>query len=318
MNLSIVLAVVIGLALVGAVFELIRTERRKSPAAPPRPAPANVRGREALEVIDLGLRRLADACVGAARAVPDAYAVVYSGERLSLRLTGPDPAAPAPWTADADGEEWDADTSLLGEPSAMGGPVAEQPYALAVTVGLAAGERVLVDLSRASAGIALSGGAAEVQQLVRAFVSELITGPVGRRAEVTLVGSVARTEMAAGMGSARLHMVATLEEGLARGGDGPGTAGGRTGATPAVTQVFRMIEGSGPVTVRDQAPRLFVLDAGQYAEERHALDWLERGDALLVIGETAVAGWRFRVGEDGSLDTGPLGLLIDVHAGRLA
>ncbi|MFD6885506.1 hypothetical protein [Streptomyces sp. NPDC059957] len=318
MELSLVLAVVLGLALIGTVFELIRSERKRAPAgAPARPAPANVTGREALDVIDLGLRRLAAACVRAGRALPDAYAVVYSGDRLALRLAGSDSHAPAPWSADSSGEQWSTGTAPLegvglGEEEAA----AEQPYALAVTLGTAGGERVLVDLSRAATAIAVTGGGREARQLVRAFVAELVTGPVGRRAEVTLVGSTAGADLTVGLGSARLHTVATLEEALARGADAA-TRYGASGSAAAVTQVFRMIEGGGPVAVQGRAPRLFVLDAAQYADEQETTALLEASDALLVLGDASDAGWRFGVGEDGSLDTGPLDLRIDVHAGRL-
>lgn len=317
MNLSLVLAVVLGLALIGAVLELIRSERKRAPAgSPARPAPANVTGREALDVIDLGLRRLAAACVRSGRALPDAYAVVYSGDRLVLRLAGSDPRAPAPWSAESSGEEWSTDAAPLEGAFAGEEAAAAQPYALAVTLGTAGGERVLVDLSRAATAIAVTGGGREVRQLVRAFVAELITGPVGRRAEVTLVGSAASADLTVGLGSARLHTVATLEEALARGSE-PAARYGASGSASAVTQVFRMIEGGGPVAVQGRAPRLFVLDAAQYADEEAAATLLEAADALLVLGDASDAGWRFGVGEDGSLDTGPLDLKIDVHAGRL-
>ncbi|WP_405603846.1 hypothetical protein OG741_33225 [Streptomyces sp. NBC_01410] len=318
MNLSVVLAVVLGLALLGAVAALILTERKTPAAAPPRrPASAHVKGREALDAIDLGLRKLAAGCVRAGRALPDVYAVVYSGEHLTLRLAGADPDAPEPWSADDSGEEWTVDSARLGGGD-FGDAGAAQPYSLAVTVGLDQGDRVMVDLSRASSAIAVTGSGRDAQQLVRAFVTELITGPVGRHAEVTLVGSAASAEMTAGLGlrSARLNTVATLEEALARGGDMPHADS--PVSSSAVTQVFRLIEGSSPVTVQGRAPRLIVLDAAQFADEKAAVKGLDASDALLVLGDAADSGWRFEVGADGSLDTGPLGLRIDVHAGRLS
>ncbi|MFI1105248.1 hypothetical protein [Streptomyces melanogenes] len=315
MNLLVVLAVVIGLALIGAIAALVRTELRPSGAAAPAPKAA-VTGREALDTIDLGLRRLAADCVRAGRSLPDVYAVGYSGEHLALHLTNADRNAPAPWTADAEGEEWRAQSADLGSLAAESAPAA-QPYPLAVTIGMHQGERLLIDLSRAAAPIAVAGDSEGVRQLVRALVTELITGPVGRRAEVTLVGSAATAEMTVGLGlmSARLHTVATLDEGLS--GDPASSGAGAGAASSSVTQVFRLIEGRGPVGVRGRAPRLFVLHAAQFLEERAAMTGLNAADALLVLGEAPDFAWRFQVAADGSLDTGPLGLRIAVHAGRL-
>ncbi|MFK0044026.1 hypothetical protein ACIQU4_07945 [Streptomyces sp. NPDC090741] len=318
MNSSVVLAVVLGLALIGAVAVLVRTELR-SKSAPPAARPTGTTGREALDTVDLALRRLAAECLRIGRDLPDVYAVVHAGERLRLRLAGVDRSAPTPWEADESGEEWTAEVARLGGASADAAAPA-QPYPLAVTIGLDQGERVLVDLSRASAAIAVTGGRDGVDQLVRALITELVTGPVGRRAEVTLVGSAARAEMTVGLGlmSARLHTVATLEEALI---DGAMEAWrGATGSAPAsqATQVFRMIEGGGPVGLQGRTPRLFVLDAAQFPEEEPAMAGLHAADAVVVLGDAPGFGWRFTVGADGSLDTGALGLRVDTHAGRMS
>ncbi|MFZ3468022.1 hypothetical protein ACODT3_37210 [Streptomyces sp. 4.24] len=127
-------------------FESATGCRRDRSAAPPRSAAA-ASGREALDTIDLGLRRLDAECTRAGRRLPDVHAVTYAEDRLLLRLTVADKNPPAPWEAD--------DT----------------------------GERFLIDLSRSSAPIAVTGDGEGVRQLVRALVTELITGPVGRRAE---------------------------------------------------------------------------------------------------------------------------------------
>lgn len=318
MNLQLVLAVVLGLALIAALVALVRNEMRPRAAGAPR-STAAVSGREALDAIDVGLRRLAAECTRAGRTLPDVYAVNYAEDRLLLRLTVADKNPPAPWEADDTGEEWLArPADLAAGMGAVELSSASQPFPLAVTIGIEAGERVLIDLSRSSAPIAVTGDGEGVRQLVRALVTELITGPVGRRAEVTLVGSAATAEMTMGLGlmSARLHTVATLDEGLSAGPDGAGSGSGSSSA--AVTQVFRMIEGRGPLGVQGRAPRLFVLHAAQFTEERAAMAGLRTSDALLVLGEAPDFSWRFDVAADGSLDTGALGLRIGLHAGRLS
>ncbi|MFH9224536.1 hypothetical protein ACH4NT_18130 [Streptomyces lydicus] len=309
-----VLAVALGLALIGAVAALIVTERR--PRAPkPVAASAAVVGREALDVVNAGLRRLTGECLRSGRSLPDLYAVVYSEERLGLLLAGAEEAAPAPWTAEADGERWTISPDDLHRPGPEGEPAL--PYALTVTVGLDGPDRVLVDLSRAAGPVSVTGPDAEVRSLVRAVVAEALSSPVGALAEVTLVGSLAGGGLLSGdeARTSRLHTAASLEEAFARvasastGAPGPGS--------PDVTQIFRLIEGSSRIAVQGEAPHLFVVDASQLPRREGALDGLRRGDALLVLGEVPT-GWRWRAGAGGSLDTGPLGLEITRHVGRFA
>ncbi|MEW2400959.1 hypothetical protein [Streptomyces sp. NPDC046862] len=308
-----VLAVVLGLALIGAVAALVVTERRPRP---PRPvaASAAVVGREALDVVDAGLRRLTGECLRSGRSLPDTYAVVYSEERLGLLLAGAEEDALAPWTAEADGERWTVSPDALrrgpeGEPAV--------PYALTVTVGLDGADRVLVDLSRAAGPVSVAGPDEEVRGLARAVVTEVLSGPVGTLAEVTLVGSLAGEGLVAAdvPRASRLHTAASLEEAFA-GAASAGPVEPEPGS-PDVTQIFRLIEGSSRTAVQGEAPHLFVVDASQFPRREGALAGLRRGDALLVLGD-APAGWRWRAGADGSLDTGPLGLQITRHVGRLA
>ncbi|MBK3568600.1 hypothetical protein [Streptomyces sp. MBT62] len=58
-----------------------------------------------------------------------------------------------------------------------------------VTLGLHKGERTLVDLSRLSGPIALTGDDDDVLRLAQALTSEVVSGPVGTLATVVLVGS---------------------------------------------------------------------------------------------------------------------------------
>lgn len=311
-----VLAVVLGLALIAAVAALVVAERRPRP---PKPALASaaVVGREALDVVDAGLRRLTGECLRSGRSLPDLYAVVYSEERLGLLLAGAEETAPAPWTAEADGERWTVSPDALHRPGPEGEPAV--PYALTVTVGTDGTDRVLVDLSRAAGPVSVGGPDEEVRSLVRAVVTEALTSPVGALAEVTLVGSLAGAGLLADDGprTSRLHSAASLEEALATaasaGADQPEPG---SSESANVTQIFRLIEGSSRIAVRGEAPHLFVVDASQLPRREGVLDGLRRGDALLVLGG-APTGWRWKADADGSLDTGPLGLEIARHAGRL-
>ncbi|MGW2010436.1 hypothetical protein [Streptomyces nigrescens] len=309
-----VLAVVLGLALIGAVAALVVTERRPRPPKPVA-ASAAVVGRQALDVVDAGLRRLTGECLRSGRSLPDLYAVVYSEERLGLLLAGAEEAAPAPWTAEADGERWTVSPDDLHRPGPEGEPAL--PYALTVTVGLDGADRVLVDLSRAAGPVSVAGPDEEVRSLARAVITEALAGPVGALAEVTLVGSLAGDGLVGDdmPRTSRLHTAASLEEAFARAASAD--PGEPEPGSSDVTQIFRLIEGSSRIAVQGEVPHLFVVDASQLPRREGALDGLRRGDALLVLGD-APTGWRWRAGAGGSLDTGPLGLEITRHAGRFA
>ncbi|WP_306320494.1 MULTISPECIES: hypothetical protein [unclassified Streptomyces] len=309
-----VLAAVLGLALIAAVVTLIVTERKPRPPKPVA-ASAAVTSRGALEVVNAGLRRLTGECVRSGRSLPDLYAVVYSEDRLGLLLAGASDEAPAPWTSEADGERWTISTDDLHKPGPEGEPAL--PYALTVTVGLDGPDRVLVDLSRAAGPVSVTGPDDEVRTLVRALVIEAIAGPVGSLAQVTLVGSLGDGRLLSGdeTRSSRLHHAASLEEAFATAKSA--NAGVPEAGSADVTQVFRLIEGSSRIAVQGEVPHLFVVDASQLPRREGALAGMRRGDALLVLGE-APTGWRWKAGADGTLDTGPLGLEINRHAGRMA
>lgn len=322
MTVSLVLVVLLAAALAVAVTALLRGRRAAAAEERPGSPPPEVVGREAQRAVDLGLRALAQECTRTARALPDLYAVSCSAERLTLRLATADDAAPPPWAANDAADQWSVDRSALRPDGVV---EARRPYPLVVTVGFGAGQRVLLDLARATTPVAVTGDAREVQRLLGALVAELVTGPVGREAEVTLVGAVAAEDIAeaSGVRSPRLHTAATLGEARARAAGAAGAAGATgavdtsrwaaQGATPP-TQVFQFIGGR-PVAVGAtwRTPRLFVVEAQQYHEESAALD---SGQALLVVGDVPEAAWRLRAHADGRLDTGALGLRVDVHAGR--
>ncbi|MCZ0972891.1 hypothetical protein O1L55_18870 [Streptomyces albulus] len=168
---------------------------------------------------------------------------------------------PAPWTAEEDGERWTASLDALHRPGPEGEPAL--PYALTVTVGLDGPDRVLVDLSRATGPVSVTGPDEEVHSLVRAVIAETLSSPVGALAEVTLVGSLTGAGLVTGDGphSSRLHTAATLEEAFARAASG--APGQPQPGVSDVTQIFRLIEGSSRIAVQGAAPHLFVVDASQ-------------------------------------------------------
>jgi hypothetical protein len=316
MTLQNLLIIVLGLALIAAVATLVVTEVRAMRPAGPRRASAHVTGREALGVIESGLRHLTAQCEGAGRKLPDVYAVGYTEDRLTVRLARADQVAPAPWAASPSGEEWSLEPrTLIGAAVPEAGPDAP-PYALVVTIGTDQGERVLVDLSRASAGVAVGGDDDGARKLLRAMLAELTEGPIGRQAEVVLVGAAATAGLADGP-AGRLRTVATLEEAVREGAGAPAEEEAAPGTEAQVTQMFRQIAGRRPARAGQGSPRLFVLDAAQLSQGQDVVKELPDSDGLLVVGDARGAALRFRAGARGALDTGALGVKVDTHAGVL-
>lgn len=307
---SIALCVGLGLFLIGAA--LFRRRRNSSSAQ----ARSGVSGasRKALETVALGLRAVAAGRPRGGRPLPDIHVVVHSGQRLTLRLAEADDDAPAPWTADVSGKEWSVDSAQLRR-GANAGDGLIHPYSLTVTLGLHRGERMLVDLSRLSGPIALTGDDNDVLLLAQALISEVVSGPVGTLATVVLVGSAATPSVTDGLGarSARLHTAATRGEALAVGENKlPGQRRG-----PSALETLHMGRDRGAANSGSHARRLFVVTAAQYRNERWGDTPLRGTDALLVLGYIPALEWNLQVKPDGSLLTGRLGVPVDTHAARL-
>ncbi|MGW0876163.1 hypothetical protein ACWD3Z_37620 [Streptomyces sp. NPDC002740] len=309
---SIVLSVVLVLVLLGAAAAWILRRRD--------PWPGQVRGarpsarRKELEAVALGLRAVAEGRAHSARALPEVHAVIHSGQRLTLLLAGADAPAPAPWTADLSGKEWWVEPKELTGPGDGGAEVAH-PYSLAVTLGRHRGDRVLVDLSRLSGAIALTGEDNDVRCLAQALITELIAGPVGLLATVVLVGSAATASVTDGLGarSARLRTAATRDEALACQDNMPWGPDRRSPGLQTVRQ-----DSIALVAAKAHARRLFVVTAAQFRDDQWRDAAMRDTDALLVLGYIVGADWNFQVNADGSLDTGRLGLPVDTHAARLS
>ncbi|MFJ9248530.1 hypothetical protein [Streptomyces sp. NPDC101776] len=308
---SIALCVVLGLLLLGAAA--IRRGRNSSSAQ--GRSTLSGANRRALETVALGLRAVAAGRPQGGRPLPDIHVVVHSGQRLTVRLAEADRHAPAPWTADVSGKEWSVDTAKLRR-GGKGGDGPTHPYSLTVTLGLHRGERMLVDLSRLSGPIALTGDDNDVLLLAQALISELVSGPVGTLATVVLVGSAATPSVTDGLGarSARLHTAATRGEALAVGKNtsSPGQGGGAS-----ALQTLHMGRDRGAANARTHARRLFVVTAAQYRDERWGDTPLRGTDALLVLGYIPALEWNLQAQPDGSLLTGRLGVPVDTHAAHL-
>lgn len=301
MSAPVIVAVVLAAVLLVAVGFLV-VELLRKPGGPARlVAGPQVVGAAALDEVDRALRVLVAACDSAGRALPDVYAVECAADRVVLRLAGFDPEAPAPWEVGGDATEW-----ILSRAGKLAGgqvPADSHPFPLIVSLGLRADRRLLVNLARAAGPISLTGPYETTQTFARTVLSELLSGPVGRAAEVTLTGRAAiqLRDQLWGARPERLRTASTLAE--AR------HSGHQPAARSGSAQVFQLLDDGRAAAEPDQPRRLAVIDAEQFRAE--PADSWRGGGAVLVIGDVEQAAWRFEVHPDGRLDTGALGLPVD-------
>lgn len=302
MSAPVVVAVVLAVLLLVATVLLV-IELRRGPATGKRvvAGPA-VTGAAALDEVDRALRVLVTACDRAERDFPDVYAVECAADRVVLRLATYEPEAPEPWAGAGDGTEWTL--SRAGRQTGGQVPADSHPYPLIVSLGLHEDRRVLVNLARAAGPITLAGPAEAVGPFAQRLLAELLGGPVGRDAEITLAGDVAigLRDRLPGARPERLRTAATLAE-AQHGGREQRVA--RVGAA----QIFQTLDDGRSAAEPDQPRRLVVIGADQYRAE--SAGGAAAGGAVLVLGEADHAAWRFEVRPDGGLDTGALGLPVD-------
>ncbi len=120
--------------------------------------------------------------------LPDVIAVRMSDDELTLILTGPSPAAPAPWRVDDSGSRWSVrrDDPLGYDGSRRGFYFA--PFPTLTSVGYTAtGEHWLLDLERVGA-LSLTGDVERCLNLARFFAAELAHNTWSEMLQVTLVG----------------------------------------------------------------------------------------------------------------------------------
>ncbi|GAA1610290.1 hypothetical protein [Actinoplanes couchii] len=289
---AVVLAVLLLIAVVLLVIELRRTPGRPGVAGPAVTGPA------ALDEVDRALRVLVTACDRAERDFPDVYAVECAADRVVLRLATYETSAPEPWDGGGDGTEWTL--SRAGRQTGGQVPAESHPYPLIASLGLHEDRRVLVNLARAAGPITLAGPPTAVGAFAQRLLTELLSGPVGRDAEVTLIGDVGIG--LTGVRPERLRTAATLAE-AQHGGREQQVARAGAGA------VFQQLDDGRAAAEPDQPRRLVVIGADQYRAE--SAGRAPAGGAVLVLGEIDHAAWRFEVRPDGGLDTGALGLPID-------
>jgi hypothetical protein len=258
--------------------------------------------------VDRALRSLAGLGAAAGRPLPSFYAVSLDADLLRLRLAAPDHEPPAPWSADQDGLGWSAPLRAL-----QAVPLDEQipaPSPRLVTLGNDGDTRVLVDLGQTTGLIAVEGATAGVNALLQGWITELDATPWADQVRVVVAGLEAPAEPGR---SGRVEYVRGLREGLAATGTtAVGWAGGGS-----VAGVVR----GGPTTGAT-VPGVLILAEGAGGPELEQVQALagrpDAGWTVVVTGRVPAARWRFTLKPDGRLDTGVLGINVQVSGDAVA
>jgi hypothetical protein len=253
--------------------------------------------------VDRALRVLATGCAAAGQPLPEFYSISLSDDRVVLRLTAPGAPAPAPWQVTEDGLGWSV--SLREVQAAPIDAELPLPPLRLVTLGTAAGARILLDLGRSAGLIGLGGDPATLRALISGWVTELVDSPWSDRTRVVVAGvrdvvvtaaGAARVTVAAGPREVPAAVDAAIQSGRP---DLPGDAAGGDGPDVAVPGVLFL---GAPPAGRDAAQLRFLL-----SEQRP--DW-----SVVVLGAGDEARWTLTVQPDGVLDTGVLGIRAQTGA----
>ncbi|MFL6077640.1 MAG: LysM peptidoglycan-binding domain-containing protein [Mycobacteriales bacterium] len=255
------------------------------------------------EFLGQATRALAAGLAAEGKAVPQFYAVRLAGDVLEFWLTPARLDPPAPFVPENDGNTWVVHRAALPDE-----PVdAPAPLPGLVCLGDDERGRVLVDLEAAEGVIGVDGPAEGVRALLASLAAELATNSWSDGLRLVLVGFGA--EMAALAPDRALvtdDLNAVLDELEARAA----TVTHALGAGTDGSVMNGRVRGNAQYYLPDYV--LVGTPPGEAALDRlRTLSRRARGAfGIVVAGDVPGATWRFRLGPDGMLDTGPLGLRL--------
>ncbi|MEX2292008.1 MAG: hypothetical protein WD794_16985 [Mycobacteriales bacterium] len=252
-------------------------------------------------LLDRALRGLADSCATAARPLPEIAVAYCDEEHVTLSLVGPAAEPPAPWTPVSDGRGWTVRAQDVPEPA----PDVAAPYPALAGIALSGHTDVLVDLEAAPGLVSLEGDPVVAREIAASLLVELATNLWSDGVRVTAVGfgddftAVDPDDLTVADTLSDVLAGLEAESRAARGwlqslGEGDVLAG-------------RAVRGADR-----RPPRVVVLSGPPTGEEAERLHALVAGGrtplAVVCVGSSAAARWRFTVDASGSLDLGVLGL----------
>lgn len=254
------------------------------------------------ELLDRGLRTLAASCANTGTALPEIAVAYCDDEQLVLSLIGKAGPPPAPWTAVSEGRGWALSVADLG--------VYDEdmlaPYpALAGIAVSSEGTDVLVDLEAAPGLIALEGDPRAAREMAASLAVECATNLWSDGIRVTAVGFGDDLSAAAPWAVTVVDTLEGVLDALERESRKAVEALRSLGVDGVLSG--RLVRG-----VRRRRPHVVVLSGPPSAQEATRLHALV-GDgrtplAVVCVGTTPAARWRFTVDASGHVDLGVLGV----------
>ncbi|GID58012.1 LysM peptidoglycan-binding domain-containing protein [Actinoplanes couchii] len=288
-NTGLILAIVAGVlvlagAAAGAWWFLRRRKATTKPAEPGRAFDT-----DAAWTINRALQVMVTSADQAGIAVPSIYGVSIDESRIWLRLAAPDETAPVPWVSLESGRTWQAQLrDLQSLPVNNDLPT---PCPRLVTLGTVNGVRELVDLGQATGMIGIHGDAATARELVSSWAAELSGS--WWASHVQVVTGDLDPHLAGGERVSTRDALATAE------GDGSDAAFTLRGSSSSERKLGVLILGSTPAAKE--------LERAQALVNRPGAAWV-----VIVVGKTRYDRWQFTVDANGKLDTGALGITVQI------
>jgi hypothetical protein len=290
-----------GLVLAGVARALTA---RRGPFGEPDPAAVDLARGAALrraELLDQGLRSLAESRRAAEHEMPELLFAFVDDRRLVLHLGQPASPPDRPWTASEDGLSWTLHADEL-IPAGTGAPA---PYPSLVNVADSHGFDLMVDLEMAPGLVALGGDLAVAREVVMSMALDLATHAWSDSVTVVLAGFGNELADLAGAG---VHHVAHLDDAIVVARQGRE----RVGRVTAELGVQGVLQGRQRGTTADCAPVVVFASGAPTSEQAQQLAELTGGGrtnvSVVCVGDSPSARWRFVVDSGGALDTGVLGV----------
>lgn len=290
-----------GLVLAGVLRALTA---RRGPFGEPDAAEADLarvaRQRRA-DLVDDALRGLAEQRDSADEAMPEVIFAYVDDEQVVLHLARSTSAPEQPWTASEDGMSW----TLRAEDLQTPGTGVAAPYPCLVNVAESHGYDLLVDLEMAPGLVALGGDTTVAREVAMSMAVDLATHRWSDDVRVTMVGF---GDELADIAGDRIQRVATLDEALEAASSQAATAGAVADSLGVRGVLSGRLRGAG----RELTPSVLLLSGPPTAEQSRQLSRLTSGGrtniAVVAIGDSPSARWRFVLDTSGHLDAGVLGV----------
>ncbi len=290
-----------GLVLAGILRALTA---RRGPFGEPDPAAAELAAHADLRrsaFLDAALRGLAEQRTAQGEQMPEVLFAYVDDRQVVLHLGRSATAPERPWTVSEDGMSW----TLFEDEMVQASSGVAAPYPCLVNVATSHGFDLLVDLEMAPGLIALGGHADVAREVAMSMAVDLVTHVWSDRTEVVMVGF--GDELADLTGSGVRH-VRHLDEALA---DALADQA-RVSTVAQQLGVRGVLQGRQRGAASHYAPTVLLLSGPPTAEQAQQLARLTSGGrtalAVVCVGDSASARWRFVLDAQGGIDAGVLGV----------